>query len=244
MLGTLTDFILPPDAQAGAERLGVVDYIEQLVTAFDFTPPRIYAAGPFSGRQPFPAPSAGAGVGAGLDERPANAFLQFVPLSRVQDAAWRIFLFGSKALPGGAPSEAIRGPVLGLRDVIQEGVRSAIALAERPIEELTHDELGEVWTGLGGDFRTSLTELVIEGSLSAPEYGGNRDLEGWRMVHFEGDTLPLGYTAYDGALGAYRERSDAPVSTLDDAADPDPLDEEIRGLLELLTMSVDGRKFY
>ena len=28
----------------------------------------------------------------------------------------------------------------------------------------------------------------------APEYGGNRDLVGWRYIDFEGDVQPRGYT--------------------------------------------------
>ena len=28
----------------------------------------------------------------------------------------------------------------------------------------------------------------------APEYGGNRDLVGWRSIGFEGDVQPRGYT--------------------------------------------------
>ena len=29
---------------------------------------------------------------------------------------------------------------------------------------------------------------------SAPEYGGNKDEIGWRAVHYDGDTLPDGWT--------------------------------------------------
>src|SRR5262245_35345575 len=52
-LEALAESILPADADPGATRLGVVRYIEGLLTAFDRRVPRLYAGGPFSGRRPF-----------------------------------------------------------------------------------------------------------------------------------------------------------------------------------------------
>ena len=35
---------------------------------------------------------------------------------------------------------------------------------------------------------------AIEGMYSAPEYGGNAGLVGWRDIGFPGDVQPVGYT--------------------------------------------------
>lgn len=43
-------------------------------------------------------------------------------------------------------------------------------------------------------FTTLLFTHAIEGMYSAPEYGGNADLVGWREIDFPGDRLPKGYT--------------------------------------------------
>jgi hypothetical protein len=45
------------------------------------------------------------------------------------------------------------------------------------------------------DFVSLLFEHTIEGLYAAPEYGGNRDLTGWKEIGFPGDIQPRGYTA-------------------------------------------------
>jgi hypothetical protein len=59
------------DAPDGAE-MGAVDYIDTLLGAFTFTPPRIWAGGPFSGR-----------FGG------AASFSEFEELSPAEELAWR-----------------------------------------------------------------------------------------------------------------------------------------------------------
>ena len=54
------------------------------------------------------------------------------------------------------------------------------------------------------DFVSLLFEHTIEGLYAAPEYGGNRDLAGWKEIGFPGDIQPRGYTS------AEVERSDGP----------------------------------
>ncbi len=57
-LEALVDRIFPADHDPGALALGAVSYIERLLTAFEGAdPPRIYAGGPLSGRQPFADPA-------------------------------------------------------------------------------------------------------------------------------------------------------------------------------------------
>jgi hypothetical protein len=43
-------------------------------------------------------------------------------------------------------------------------------------------------------FTSLLFEHTIEGLYSAPEYGGNRNLAGWKDIGFPGDIQPRGYT--------------------------------------------------
>ena len=121
-LGALADAVIPPDSEPGGAALGAVAYIERLVTAFDRVVPAIFANGPFSGRQPF-ADAAGQPTG----QLPADDFLGLVELDRVNAAAWRLSVFGSSALPGGAPNEAILGAVVGIRDQLHQGLAAAIA---------------------------------------------------------------------------------------------------------------------
>ena len=67
-----TDDILEAD-HPGAREANVVGYIDALLSAFEVDPPRIYAGGPFSGRQ--------GGV--------SNHFERFVTLSALQERYWR-----------------------------------------------------------------------------------------------------------------------------------------------------------
>jgi anaerobic selenocysteine-containing dehydrogenase len=48
-LSAAVSSIVPTDATPGAAEAGVVDYVEQLLTAFEHEPPRIFPGGPFSG---------------------------------------------------------------------------------------------------------------------------------------------------------------------------------------------------
>ncbi|HEY1622580.1 MAG TPA: gluconate 2-dehydrogenase subunit 3 family protein [Streptosporangiaceae bacterium] len=43
-------------------------------------------------------------------------------------------------------------------------------------------------------FLSLLFEHTIEGLYSNPEYGGNRDLAGWKDISYPGDSQPRGYT--------------------------------------------------
>jgi hypothetical protein len=44
-------------------------------------------------------------------------------------------------------------------------------------------------------FTALLFEHTIEGLYASPEYGGNRDLAGWKDIGFPGDIQPRGYTS-------------------------------------------------
>lgn len=164
-----TERLIPAlDDHPGARALGVADYIDTLLGAFTFDPPRIWAGGPFSGRH--------GGQGS---------FARFLPLSRLEELAWRTRIEGSQ----GIAEREHNGPVVGWHERYREGLRALGGdFADAPPEEQDArlDALPE--------FKALLYTHACEGAYAAPEYGGNRDLAGWRAIQFEGDLQPRGYT--------------------------------------------------
>jgi Gluconate 2-dehydrogenase subunit 3 len=152
----------------GAAALGVADYIDGLLGAFAVDPPRIWAGGPFSGRYGGEA-----------------SFGKFLRLSRLEELAWRTRIEGSQ----GILEREFNGPVMGWQQEYREG----IAALGRDFAELSAEEqdarLDAVPT-----FKLLLYGHACEGAYGAPEYGGNRDLAGWRSIGFPGDVQPRGYT--------------------------------------------------
>src|SRR5215510_7290476 len=74
-LEALCDRIIPPDDMPGAAALGAGRYIEIMLSAFDGGgTPRIYAGGPFSGRNPY----ADYRNGTPSKRRPRNYFKHFI----------------------------------------------------------------------------------------------------------------------------------------------------------------------
>lgn len=234
-LGALADVVLPPDSAPGGAALGAGTYIDTLLRAFDFDPPLVHAGGPFSGRQPF----ANATGGTASTNFPADDFKNFLPLSRVADRAWRLRILGSAGVAGGGPNDALLGPVVGLRDIVKNGIDAAMSANAEPLETLDATTLTNIFAGLDATFQQTFAELVVEAALAAPEYGGNAALAGWSIVHFDGDSAPLGYSIFDEAANAYVERK--PVSTADPGPDLDPMDDDTRAQLALYTHLLNGR---
>ncbi len=231
-LSTLANAVLPPDDAPGGADLGAVAYVEALCTALDGPTPRILAGGPYSGRAAFADGT-----------RPANDFATFQPIDRVTLTAWRLALFGSAGVPGGGPNDAVSGPVKGLRDQLKEGLAAAIAASPKPLDQLSPDELQDLFNGLEGAFRDLVVELVTQAAFAAPEYGGNPGLAGWKLVAFEGDVQPLGYSIWDDATWSYRERPEAPVSTPEPGTDPQPLDDDTRAFIGKIISLTSGKAF-
>lgn len=152
----------------GAEDAGVVDYIDGFLGAFSFDPPRIWAGGPTSGRK---------GGEAG--------FRRFLPLSRLDELAWRMRIEGSQ----GIPEREFNGPVIGLQQRYREGLA---ALGE----DFPQADGKEQRRRLRADesFCDLLWEHCCQGMYGAPEYGGNRDCVGWAYIDYEGDVQPRGYS--------------------------------------------------
>ena len=152
----------------GAAEAAVADYVDGLLGAFAVDPPRIWAGGPFSGRH-----------------GGAATFANFIPMSPLDELAWRTRIEGSR----GIAAREFNGPVVGLQELYRDGLASlggdfsaidADAQVERLKANTTFTEL--------------LYEHACEGMYGAPEYGGNRNGLGWRLIGFEGDVQPRGYT--------------------------------------------------
>ncbi len=242
VLAALADAILPPDDTPGGSALGAVAYIERLLTAFDdptaTTPPPIFAGGPFSGREPFPDAN-----GAPTTMSPPNEFQQFIALDRYNDAAWRLTVLGSAGVPGGGPNDEVLGPIAGWRAQVKDAIAQAVMVANGPFSTLTPAAVAEVYKGLDSDLRDLLYDLVSEAAFSAPEYGGNLGLAGWKLAHFEGDVMPMGFSQYDAATGAYVERADAPVSMPNPGADPLPVSADTWAFVGQIVTVLGGMAF-
>jgi hypothetical protein len=156
------------DGGPGASAAGVPDYIDQLLGAFTFDPPRVWAGGPYSGRQ-------GGEPGFG----------HFVPLTALDELAWRMRIEGSQGLP----EREFNGPVEGLQQIYRRGLAALGAdfcdLGPREQDERLRDAPA---------FTDLLYGHACEGMYGAPEYGGNRDQSGWRAIGFAGDVQPRGWT--------------------------------------------------
>ena len=172
----VTGLIIPEDEDPGAVAAGVVDYIDFLLGAFTVDPPRIYAAGPFSGRH-----------------GGAKGFEVYLPLSRVKEIAWRSVIEGSR----GIPEREFNGPVKGLQEIYRAGVEDLDARSQRQygsdFADLSPPQQNEIFAEADEEFRATVFDHTVEGMYAAPEYGGNADAVGWRYIHFEGDRQPVGY---------------------------------------------------
>jgi hypothetical protein len=240
VLSACADAIVPPDDSGpGAAELGAVDFIDTLLTAFEHDPPRLHAAGPFSGRTPFIAAD-----GSASRSYPPDQFLEFLPLSRVQRAGWQLRLYGSRGTPGGGPNDAVLGEVIGLRDLLRDGIASAIAAFGDPIDQIDDVSLRAIYDYLPDDAHAQVELLVLQSLFSLPEYGGNRDGGGWRIIYYEGDSMPLGYSYIEPETGAITDRPGAPVIGPETTPDPEPMDSQVIGLFKAAVLVLGGKQFY
>ena len=163
------DLLLPPHGEfPGAGAAGAAEYVDRTLGAFTFDPPRIWAGGPYSGR---------AGGSPGFDA--------FLPLSRVETLAWRTRIEGSQGLA----DREWNGPVRGWQDVYREGI---VALGADFLDR--DEEVQRAALDAARELRGLLFEHACEATYGAPEYGGNRDLSGWRAIEYAGDVQPRGWS--------------------------------------------------
>ena len=163
------DLLIPArDHHPGGGALGVADYVDGLLGAFTFDPPRIWAGGPFSGRR--------GGEGS---------FEEFLRLSRVEEVAWRTRIEGSQ----GVPERQFNGPVVGWQQQYRDGLE---ALGDDFVDAAPDEQAARLDADPG--FKALLYAHACEGTYGDPVYGGNRDGAAWRAIQYEGDVQPTGYT--------------------------------------------------
>lgn len=217
------------DSRADVDGNGIVDAADIALTqhslfgsaiagepAFDGRP--LFAGGPFSDRNPFPDPS----TGTPSTVYPPNAFRQVLPLPRVKRLAWTARLLGAAAVPELKDNPlAATALDVDLRRRYHGGLLFTADLSQEqfgaPFDELDAEQQDTIINGIKRSQRRFYDLIInhtIEGMLCAPEYGGNRDLVGWQLTGFDGDSQPLGYAIFDTTLGDYRERPDKPLSTI------------------------------
>lgn len=169
----------PEDPDPGAVEAGAAEAIDLYLAAFTFDPPLIHAGGPFSDR-----------AGASHDD-----FADFVALDRLAELSWRIRLEGSQ----GKPEREFAGPVTGLQQIYREGLAhldtraggSFAALPGAAQDLILSDQTDAAVQGFVG---AALSD-VLDATYGPPEYGGNRNLVGWTVNHWDGDTQPRGFSA-------------------------------------------------
>jgi hypothetical protein len=163
------DRLIPPDSDfPGAAAAGAADYVDTLLGAFQFDPPRIWAGGPTSGR-------------FGGEAK----FAQFHQLTALDELAWRTRIEGSQGLR----EREFNGPVIGY----QERYRTGLAALGEDFHQLDrHEQAARLIAQ--PEFLEVLHAHVCEGVYGAPEYGGNRDAVGWRTIGYAGDVQPRGWT--------------------------------------------------
>jgi hypothetical protein len=156
------------EGSPGALEAGVADYIDTLLGAFKFDPPRVWAGGPTSGRH---------GGEAG--------FSKFHSLTALDELAWRTRIEGSR----GMVEREFNGPVVGL----QERYRAGLA-ALGPDFCVVGGDIQDERLRAGTEFTALVYGHCCEGMYGAPEYGGNRDGIGWASIGCAGDVQPRGWT--------------------------------------------------
>lgn len=171
ILAAAMDAIIPEsEGVGGATAANAAYYLDRLLGAFDTSPPRIFAGGPYSGRH------------GGRD-----GFDSWQRLTRVEEIRWRTYLEGSLGLA----EREFAGPVKGLAEVYAEGLD---ALGES-FASASYEERRDALMNADPVFVAVLYGHAVEGTYGDPVYGGNADQIGWMGIDYEGDRQPLGYTA-------------------------------------------------
>jgi hypothetical protein len=232
--------LLVPDAHDAR----AVAYVDALLSAFDHDPPRIFAGGPYSGRNPFGDPA----TGLASSEFPTDDFSNFLPLSPARELAWRIRIYGSASVSGGDFNDAVLGATLGWRDVYRNGLAALheASLAANGTELATapttvqYSVLDDVGANVAGFWR-ALFEHAIEGTYGDPIYGGNADRVGWSATRFDGDSQPLGHAVYTDA--GYVDLAERPTAG-PDPEPSEPFSRETMQLIGLIVAGTGGERFF
>lgn len=241
MVRAIAARIVPADVlpngtpRPGAVEAGAPAYIDRLLSIVpdENEPAYVFAGGPFSDRNAFPDSA----TGTPSTRFPTNNFAQFIPLTRLQLLSWRVQLLGSAAVPG-ADFNAGLPPVIGWRDQYRSGVADVEAksmqMFSADFAALTSSQQDAVLTAADQGFIGLITGHILEGMFCAPEYGGNVDRIGWKLIGYDGDSQPLGYSIFDETTMQYKEREDKPNSTANPDEDFSGVDAITHQFLTLL----------
>lgn len=156
----------------GAREADAAGYIATLVGALAYSRPRVYAGGPFSNRS-----------GSVRDD-----MADFLTLSHTTHNSWRVRLAAIRdAYVAGLAELDTRARAAGAGDFLSLGTdaKDRVLAVNFKVVSLPREFTG---------FTDMLFSHTIEGTYSAPEYGGNRGLVGWHDIGFRGDVQPRGYT--------------------------------------------------
>ncbi len=170
-LNAVFDSLIPRNgASPGAGEAGAADYVDLLLGAFSFDPPRIWAGGPFSGRH---------GGDAGFDG--------WLELGAVEELAWRMRIEGSQGLP----EREFNGAVVGWQQLYRDG----LAALGNDFAEIDGTEQRRRIAGrLDAEVREVMFAHACESLYGDPVYGGNREGSAWAAIGFAGDVQPRGWT--------------------------------------------------
>lgn len=81
-----------------------------------------------------------------------------------------------------------------LRTQYRHGVASLDQMAGGDFTTVSHGRMDDILAQDPDGFMTLMFGHAIEGMYSAPEYGGNSGLVGWREISWPGDRQPRGYS--------------------------------------------------
>lgn len=236
--------LIPEDATVGAIESGAVEYIDRYLGAFKAATPDIFRSGPFSGREPFPDPV----TGAASDMFPDNSFMQVLPMSRLQELAFRREFFGSESIINGAINAPIIDDWPGIHLLYEQAITQLEEAAGRAgaasLSELDEERQLEAFDQTDARFRSTFIAHLAQGMFSAPEYGGNKALVTWQDYYYDGDSQPLGHTLYDSVTQTLYDRADAPNQTIDEDAFSDPMSESVLELINAITLGQGGTRFF
>jgi len=212
LVSALVGHLIPNDDTPGGIEAGADEYIDRMLSIVpdEDDAGQVFGGGPFSGRAPFALED-----GTPSDRFPENKFSDFIPLTRLQLISWKVRVLGTAAVPG----SDFNGPLIGWRQQYRDGLAALQAKSQElfasNFELLDGQQRAQVVRAADSTFMSLLTEHTLEGMFCAPEYGGNRDRLGWRLIGYDGDSQPLGYALFDETTMSYRERADKPCSTAD-----------------------------
>lgn len=106
---------------------------------------------------------------------PVDDMAKFLGLTPAQVSGWTLRLAGFRAR-------------------YRAGIKTLDKMAGGDFTAASPDKMDEILAQDPGGFMTLLFTHAIEGTYSAPEYGGNAGLVGWHEISWPGDRQPRGYS--------------------------------------------------